>query len=159
MQQTAIANEPSEIRRTRSLWEYSVVVCAFMQRRIIFPLFMPFMGPYFIHEFLRASEPHLTLCVYVKSRKLFHLPTTVAGFQNTPDVWTIWPAKYDWWVSEQSKTHEWLFVTCQSGEAKPAMDKNPQFDGGNFQLCFKIISVFCPALRCVSLSPPSLVTP
>lgn len=40
-----------------------------------------FMGLYFIHEFLRASEPHLTLCVYMyKRRKLFDLPTTVAGF-------------------------------------------------------------------------------
>lgn len=40
-----------------------------------------FMGPYFIHEFLRASGPHLILCVYTcKRRKLFDLPTTVAVF-------------------------------------------------------------------------------
>lgn len=42
-----------------------------------------FMGLYFIHEFRRASEPHLTLCVYMcKHRKLFDLPTAVAGFRE-----------------------------------------------------------------------------
>ncbi len=60
-----------------------------------------FMGLYFIHEFLRTSNPRLTSCVCTcKRRKLFHLPAAVAGFQNTPDVWTFWPAEYDWWLSE-----------------------------------------------------------
>lgn len=100
MQRPAIADEPSEIRGTSSLWEYSVVGCAFMQRRIIFPLFMLPLWAYIL--FMNSWEPTwLTSCVYTcKRRKLFHLPTTVAWLQNTPDVWTVWPAGYDWWLSE-----------------------------------------------------------
>lgn len=116
------------------------------------------MGLYFIHEFLRASEPRLTVCVCVRvsagnfficrpqwlDSKIhpmfepFDQPNMIDDFQNRA----------------RPMNDCLLRVRVDGREAKPAMGKPLQFVGGNFQLCSETISVFCPALRCVSLPPP-----
>lgn len=63
MQLPAIADEPSQIRGTSSLWEYPVVGCAFMQRRIVFPLFMLPLWAYIL--FMNSWEPASHIWLYV----------------------------------------------------------------------------------------------
>lgn len=63
MQWLAIADGPSEIRRTSSLWEYPVVGCAFIQRRIIFPLFMLPLWAHIL--FMNSWEPAGRIWLYV----------------------------------------------------------------------------------------------
>lgn len=72
-QRPAIADEPSEIRGTSSLWEYSVVGCAFMQQRIIFPLFLLPLWAYilFMNSWELASHVWLYVCVRVSAGNFF----------------------------------------------------------------------------------------
>lgn len=87
MQQSTIAEDKRNKLPARILCGRLVIYAAEDNISIVHAAFV---GLYFIHEFLRASEPRLTLCVCTqKRRKLFHLATTVAGFQNTPDVSTV----------------------------------------------------------------------
>lgn len=165
MQRPAIADEPSEIRGTSSLWEYSVVGCAFMQQRIIFPLFMLPLWAYilFMNSWELASHVWLYVCIRVSAGNFFicrpqwldskihpmleplDQPNMIDEFQNRVRPMNDCLLRQNGWWRRQTSY----------GQNSPVC----LVIGGHFQLYSVSGSVFSPGWRCVSPPPPSPVTP
>lgn len=95
-----------------------------MQLRIIFPLFMLPLWAYILFMNSRDLESHVLL--YTCVCKLFHVPNTVAAFQNTPNARTG-PNMIDEFQDRVRPMNDCLCVRIVRREEKPATDKVHQF--------------------------------